>query len=118
MTGRITMTVEGTPVSDADLARMHAEEELHAEWQRRTVRVVAAAASDATDCRLLLTILGLDDDVIAQARAECAGATKAPARRERAAATTTKPKRAAAKSTTPSTRKVSKTSKPRRNAAA
>ena len=112
------MTVEGTPVSDADLARMHAEEELHAEWQRRTVRVVAASASDAADCRLLLTILGLDDDIIAQARAECGGATKAPARRKRAAATTTKPKRAAAKTKTATTQKVAKTSKPRRHAAA
>jgi hypothetical protein len=70
MNGRMTMTVDGTPVSDADIARMQAEEQLHSEWQRRTVRVVAAAASDAQDCRMLLSILGLDDQVVAQARAE------------------------------------------------
>lgn len=104
------MTVEGTPVSDADLARMHAEEELHAEWQRRTVRVVAASASDAADCRMLLTILGLDDDIIAQARAECGGGAKSPAAE--------KPKRTAAKTKTAAAQKAAKTSKPRRHAAA
>ena len=64
------MTVDGTLVSDADLARMRAEEELHAEWQRRTARVVAASASDVEDCRLLLSILGLDTEIVAQARAQ------------------------------------------------
>jgi hypothetical protein len=119
MTGRITMTVEGTPVSDADLARMHAEEELHAEWQRRTVRVVAASASDAADCRMLLTILGLDDDIVAQARAECGAGRRAPstAKPKRAAAAT-KPKRTVAKTKTATAQKVAKTSKPRRHAAA
>ena len=72
------MTVDGTPVSDADIARMHAEEELHAEWQRRTVRVVAGAASDVEDCRLLLSILGLDDEIVAEARAECSTPSEAP----------------------------------------
>lgn len=75
MSGRMTMTVDGTPVSDADLARMQAEEELHARWQRRTVRVVAASAADAEDCRMLLSILGLSDEVVAQARAELSGGT-------------------------------------------
>lgn len=111
------MTVEGTPVSDADLARMHAEEELHAEWQRRTVRVVAASASDAADCRLLLTILGLDQEIIAQAREECSGTAKAGAGRKRPAAAA-KPKRTAAKAKTTAAKKVAKTSKPRRHAAA
>jgi hypothetical protein len=100
----MTMTVDGTPVSDADLARMHAEEELHARWQRRTVRVVAASASDATDCRLLLDILGLDADVIAQARAEFA-APPQPQRRTRTSPvpkTTRKPTEAK----TPATRKA------------
>jgi hypothetical protein len=117
MTGRITMTVEGTPVSDADLARMHAEEELHAEWQRRTVRVVAASATDAADCRMLLTILGLDDDIIAQARAGCGGGAKgSAATKAKQADTAAKPKRAVAK--TAAAQKVAKNGKPRRHAAA
>jgi hypothetical protein len=73
------MSMDGTPVSDADLARMHAEEELHAHWRRSAVRVVAASAHDAADARLLLSILGLADDVAA-ARAEC------PPRRRRSRA--------------------------------
>jgi hypothetical protein len=66
------MSIDGTPISDADVARVHAEEDLRADWQRRTVRVVAAAAKDAQDCRLLLSILGLGPDLIASARAELA----------------------------------------------
>lgn len=81
------MTVDGTPVSDADVARMRAEEELHAEWQRRTVRVVASAASDAEDCRLLLSILGLDHDVVAKARGAAATKPDRPAKARRQAAT-------------------------------
>jgi len=62
------MAIDGTPISATDVARMEAEEELHAEWQRKAVRVVAASAADADDCRLLLSILGLDAEVIADAR--------------------------------------------------
>ncbi|HZY74940.1 MAG TPA: hypothetical protein VFE40_01370 [Jatrophihabitantaceae bacterium] len=118
MTGRITMTVEGTPVSDADLARMRAEEELHAEWQRRTVRVVAASASDAADCRMLLTILGLDDDIIAQARAECGSAKRSAAGSKRAAAPKPKSTVTKTKAKTVAAQKAAKASKPRRHAAA
>lgn len=109
------MTVEGTPVSDSDLARMHAEEELHAAWQRRTVRVVAAGSSDAADCRLLLAILGLDDGIIAQARADCPGTAEAGdgRKRGRAAAKPKRPAGSKAKATA-----VQKASKPRRHAAA
>jgi len=76
------MSMDGTPVSDADMARMQAEEELHAQWRRRAVRVIAASALDTSDCRMLLSILGLDDDVVA-ARAE---KPVRRARRRRAAA--------------------------------
>ena len=62
--------MDGTPVSDADMARMQAEEELHAQWRRRAVRVVAASAQDTSDCRMLLSILGLDEKTVADARAE------------------------------------------------
>ena len=75
MTGRIgAMAIDGTPISASDVARMEAEELLHAEWQRKAVRVVAGSAADATDCRLLLDILGLDTDVVADARRSAAGA--------------------------------------------
>ncbi|MFN2518986.1 MAG: hypothetical protein ABR604_08105 [Jatrophihabitantaceae bacterium] len=69
MTGRIgSMAVDGTPISANDVARMNAEEELQAEWQRKAVLVVAASADGPDDCRLLLSILGLDAEVIADAR--------------------------------------------------
>jgi len=73
------MAIDGTPISAADMARMEAEEALHAVWQRKAVRVVAASAADAEDCRLLLSILGLDGNVIAEARHSPA-APKAPTR--------------------------------------
>lgn len=90
------MTVDGTPVSDADIARMQAEEQLHSEWQRRTVRVVAAAASDAQDCRMLLSILGLDTRVVAEARAELPKSTVRAVRKPTGRA---KPKAPTVKST-------------------
>jgi hypothetical protein len=84
MTGRIAaMTIDGTPVSDADIARLHAEEELHAEWRRKTARVIAASAHDVEDCRMLLDILGLGTDVVREARAECASTPPRRARRAR-----------------------------------
>ena len=71
MTARIgTMSIDGTPISEADLARIEAEEKLHSQQQRSAVRVVAASALDADDCRTLLSVLGLDPAVVAAARAE------------------------------------------------
>jgi hypothetical protein len=63
-----TMSIDGTPISEADLARIEAEEKLHAEQQRKAVRVVAGAALDAEDCRSLLSMLGLERDVVLAAR--------------------------------------------------
>jgi hypothetical protein len=63
------MSMDGTPVSQADVARIEAEELMHAQWRRATVRVVAGAARDVADCRMLIEILGLEHDVEA-ARAE------------------------------------------------
>lgn len=84
-----TLSVDGTPISQADLARIQAEEELHADQQRRAVRVVAATASDVEDCRTLLSMLGLGPEVVASARAEMAAAAPAAdgkrARKRRAA---------------------------------
>ena len=77
------MSIDGTPISQADVARMEAEEALHAEWQRKAVRVVAASATDADDCRTLLSILGLDHDVVVDARRSSA---RKPARKRRATA--------------------------------
>jgi hypothetical protein len=64
------MSVDGTPISHADLARIEAEEKLHTDQQRRAVRVVAAAAHDVDDARLLLSELGLGAEVIKAARLE------------------------------------------------
>ena len=61
-----TKSVDGTPISQADLARIQAEERLHAEEQQRAVRVVASASLDVEDCRTLLSILGLDAKVAAR----------------------------------------------------
>ena len=86
MTGRIgAMAIDGTSISASDVARMQAEEILHAEWQRKAVLVVAGSAAGVADCRLLLDILGLGLDVVADARHHAAGAGQAePAGKGRA----------------------------------
>jgi hypothetical protein len=87
MTVRIgTMSIDGTPISEADLARIEAEEKLHAEQQRKTVRVVAGCAQDAADCRELLAMLGLGQDVIAAARTHLSPQRPAPKRSRRRSA--------------------------------
>jgi len=75
------MSIDGTPISEADLARIEAEEQLHAHQKRGAVRVVAASAIDADDCRMLLSILGLDRETVAEARSEMA--RPAPPKRPR-----------------------------------
>ncbi len=86
MTARIgTMSIDGTPISQADLARIEAEEKLHAEQQRKAVKVVAGASLDADDCRTLLSILGLDREIVASARAQERPAAKRPRKRRAAA---------------------------------
>lgn len=57
-------------MSDADLARIAAEEALHAQWQQRAARVIAASARDLADCRMLLDVLGLDESILVAARGE------------------------------------------------
>lgn len=86
------MSVEGTIVSAADKARVEADQEFVAAQQRRAARVVASAALDVKDARLLLSILGLDAAVIDAARGErgtnavSEAAEKSRKRRTRAAA--------------------------------
>ena len=80
MTARVgTMSVDGTPISQADLARIEAEEKLHSEQQRRAVKVIAAAAHDVDDARLLLSVLGLNRETVKAARLELHGAVVPPA---------------------------------------
>jgi hypothetical protein len=82
------MSIDGTPISQADMARIQAEEQLHCHQQRSAVRVVAASAIDAEDCRLLLSVLGLTHETVLAARAEVAppvAAAKRPRRRRAAA---------------------------------
>jgi hypothetical protein len=87
MTVRIgTLSIDGTPISEADMARIEAEEKLHAEQQRKAVRVVAGSALNVEDCRTLLSILGLERDVVLAARGETAHrAVGRPPRRRPAA---------------------------------
>ena len=85
MTGRITtLSMDGTLISQADIARMEQEELLHGQHQRQAARVIAAAARDADDCRTLLDMLGLDHDVVVAARKECGPSADAAARTPRA----------------------------------
>jgi hypothetical protein len=79
------MSIAGTPISEADMARIEAEEQLHADQKRSAVRVVAASSLGADDCRTLLSILGLDQEVVASARAQMRTAAKR-SRKRRAAA--------------------------------
>jgi hypothetical protein len=89
MTARVgSLSVDGSPISAADLHRLEAEEALHADWQRRAVRVVAGSAKDVQDCRLLLDILGLDRATVAGAvrpRRPRSGRTAAKAHKTTAA---------------------------------
>ena len=62
------MSIDGTPISEADMARIEAEEELHAEWQRKPSRVVAASSHDVDDCRMLLSMLGLERETSSSTR--------------------------------------------------
>lgn len=89
MTARIdspigSSSIDGTPISSTDLARIAAEEELHGEQQRNAVRVVAGGAHDVDDCRMLLAMLGLTD-AAAAARAQAPTPPK-PSGKGRAAA--------------------------------
>ena len=87
MTARIgTMSIDGTPISEADLARIEAEEQLHAEQRRGAVRVVAATAVDAADCQTLLAMLGLDRAIVESARADLARPAGKRSRKRRVAA--------------------------------
>lgn len=80
MTARAgTMSVDGTPISQTDIARIQAEEKLHAQQQRSAAMVVAASALDVEDARMLLAILGLGDEVVLAARSELALAAPAAA---------------------------------------
>jgi hypothetical protein len=63
-----SLSVDGTPISQTDLARIEAEEKLNEDLQRKTVRVIAGAARDADDCRTLLEMLGIDSSVVLAAR--------------------------------------------------
>lgn len=84
MTARTaSRSIDGTPISDADRARMAEEEAQSAKMRARAVRAVAGAAHDAADCRLLLEILGLDPALGVGARAGSGG--KRGRRRQRAA---------------------------------
>ncbi|HEV7193703.1 MAG TPA: hypothetical protein VGN35_10920 [Jatrophihabitantaceae bacterium] len=86
MTGRIgAMSIDGTLISATDKARMRAEEELHADWQRKAARVIAASSQDVADCRTLLDMLGLDPAVVAEARHSSAKSGRKRRTRPRAA---------------------------------
>lgn len=71
MTGHIgAKSIDGSLISEADVARMEAEEALHAAWQRKAARVVASSSLSVGDCRELLAMLGLGSEVVAGARRE------------------------------------------------
>jgi hypothetical protein len=78
-----TMSIDGTPISQADMARLEAEEKLHEEQQRKAARVIASASLDVEDCRMLLAALGLGADVVRDAR--IGRAVKRPRKRRVAA---------------------------------
>jgi hypothetical protein len=85
MTARIGGTsIDGTPISEADLARIDAEEQLHAQQQRAAVRVVAGGSLDVDDCRMLLSMLGLTAETVQAARAPVAPSAKRSRKRHAA----------------------------------
>jgi hypothetical protein len=88
------MSIDGTPISQADVARMEADEALHRDWQRKAARVIAGSAVDADDCRQLLSMLGLSTQIVVEARNMRPGAAKRatarPVRATRTAKTSAK----------------------------
>ncbi len=87
MTARIgTTSMDGTPISDTDRARIEAEDQLHGAHRRGAARAVAAASLDIEDCRTLLAMLGLGNDVVAAARTRRTGANTAKRARKRSVA--------------------------------
>lgn len=86
-----TMSMDGTPISQADIERIEQEERAHARQKSQAARVVAGGAVDVDDCRLLLDILGLDHEILIAARnhavpvATTVPVAKTPGRRSRAA---------------------------------
>lgn len=85
MTARIgAMAIDGIPISDADRARIDAEERLHTQQQRSAVRVVAGGSVDVEDCRMLLSMLGLSGETVAAARAQLPAPVKRPRKRRAA----------------------------------
>ncbi len=86
MTGRgATMSLDGTLISQSDMNRMAEEERLFSDRQRKTVRVVAGAAENVHDARMLLDMLGLSIEVVRAARQEPVVARPAGRRRSAAA---------------------------------
>lgn len=80
MTARAgSMSIDGTPISQADRARMQADEALQRQRQHQAVRVIAGQAQDVDDCRLLLDILGLGPQVVAAALGREPGVSAKPA---------------------------------------
>ncbi len=85
MTARVgTKSIDGTPISQSDLARIQAEDELHSLQNVSAARVVASASTDVDECRMLLAMLGLDTAVVAAAR-RVPAATSKRSRKTRAA---------------------------------
>jgi len=62
-----SLSVDGTPISQTDLARIEAEAKMNEDLQRKTVRVIAGASRDAAECRTLLDMLGIDSAAVAAA---------------------------------------------------
>lgn len=116
-TGRVgQISIDGTPISATDVARMEAEEALHAEWARKAVRVVAASSVDAEDCRTLLAILGLDGGhIVREARATQA---KRGSRVKHSSSRSTTPRRGGRSTSRTATAKAGTARKPRRRTAA
>ncbi len=63
-----SLSVDGTPISSTDVARIEAEEKLHEAMQIKTVRVIAGASRDAAECRAILDMLGIDSATVMAAR--------------------------------------------------
>ncbi len=64
------MSLDGTHISQSDIDRMAEEERLCSARQRQVARVVASAAEDVDDARMLLDMLGLSADIVPAARKE------------------------------------------------
>lgn len=65
-----TLCIDGQPLTEADVERIHADRAVRVEQIRRAVIAVAAFAHDGAECSEFLAMLGFETDIVSAVRDE------------------------------------------------